>query len=92
MLEAKPENLIGDRAYDSDELNQTLKHQGTEMLVPIERIARSVAHRMVDGCGAMSAGGSWNGSLPGCSGTAASSSAGSMTPRISWGSSSSPAC
>jgi len=27
MLEAKPENLIGDRAYDSDALDVSLKKQ-----------------------------------------------------------------
>jgi len=34
MIEAKPENLIGDRAYDSDELDGELKKQGTEMIAP----------------------------------------------------------
>ncbi|RMH37852.1 MAG: IS5 family transposase, partial [Nitrospirae bacterium] len=34
MIEAKPENLIGDRAYDSDELDKDLKQQGTEMIAP----------------------------------------------------------
>ena len=28
MIEAKPENLIPDRAYDSDQLDQELKKQG----------------------------------------------------------------
>jgi len=32
MIEAKPENLIGDRAYDSDQLNEQLRAQGTEMI------------------------------------------------------------
>ena len=34
MIEAKPENLIGDRAYDSDQLDDELKKQGTEMIAP----------------------------------------------------------
>ena len=34
MIEAKPENLIGDKAYDSDELDATLKKQGVEMIAP----------------------------------------------------------
>ena len=34
MIEAKPENLIGDKAYDSDALDRSLKEQGTEMIVP----------------------------------------------------------
>ena len=34
MIEAKPENLIGDKAYDSDELDASLKQQGVEMIAP----------------------------------------------------------
>lgn len=34
MLEAKPEKLIGDRAYDSDALDQDLHQLGTEMIAP----------------------------------------------------------
>ena len=34
MIEAKPENLIGDRAYDSDKLDDDLKKQGIEMIAP----------------------------------------------------------
>ena len=34
MIEAKPENLIGDKAYDSDTLDESLKEQGTEMIAP----------------------------------------------------------
>lgn len=34
MIEAKPENLIGDKAYDSDELDASLKKQGVEMIAP----------------------------------------------------------
>ena len=34
MIEAKPENLIGDRAYDSDPLDQQLRSQGVEMIAP----------------------------------------------------------
>lgn len=34
MLEAKPEHLIGDRAYDSDALDTALKHEGVEMIAP----------------------------------------------------------
>ena len=32
MIEAKPENLIGDRAYDSDPLDEQLRQQGIEMI------------------------------------------------------------
>jgi transposase len=34
MIEAKPQNLIGDKAYDSDALDQSLKQQGIEMIAP----------------------------------------------------------
>ncbi len=34
MIEAKPENPIGDKAYDSDALDESLKKQGTEMIAP----------------------------------------------------------
>ena len=34
MIEAKPENLIGDRAYDSDPLDEELREQGIEMVAP----------------------------------------------------------
>ena len=34
MIEAKPENLIGDRAYDSDPWDEELRKQGVEMIAP----------------------------------------------------------
>jgi transposase len=34
MIEAKPQNLIGDRAYDSDPLDAQLRDQGIEMIAP----------------------------------------------------------
>jgi hypothetical protein len=34
MIEAKPENLIGDRAYDSDRLDKELRQDGIEMIAP----------------------------------------------------------
>ena len=34
MIEAKPENLIGDRSYDSDKLNEELRKEGIEMIAP----------------------------------------------------------
>jgi hypothetical protein len=32
MIEAKPENLVGDRAYDSDPLDHALRQDGIEMI------------------------------------------------------------
>ena len=34
MIEAKPENLIGDKAYDSDKLDAELREEGIEMISP----------------------------------------------------------
>ena len=34
MIEAKPESLIGDRAYDSDPLDNDLRKDGIEMIAP----------------------------------------------------------
>jgi transposase len=34
MIEAKPENLVGDRAYDSDKLDEQMKKEGIEMISP----------------------------------------------------------
>ncbi len=34
MIEAKPENLIGDKAYDSDHLDEELRQQGIQMIAP----------------------------------------------------------
>ena len=34
MIEAKPENLIGDKAYDSDPLDAELRKAGIEMIAP----------------------------------------------------------
>jgi len=34
MIEAKPEHLIGDKAYDSDDLDDQLKREGVELIAP----------------------------------------------------------
>jgi hypothetical protein len=34
MIEAKPETLLGDRAYDSDPLDDQLREDGIEMVAP----------------------------------------------------------
>jgi IS5 family transposase len=34
MIEAKPTNLIADRAYDSDPLDEELRRDGIEMIAP----------------------------------------------------------
>jgi transposase len=47
MIEAKPENLIGDRAYDSDKLDDELREQGINMISPHR--SNRVKHRTQDG-------------------------------------------
>jgi transposase len=37
MIEAKPEKLIGDKAYDSDRLDEELSEEGIEMIAPHKR-------------------------------------------------------
>src|SRR5271169_6192742 len=86
MIEAKPENLIGDRAYDSDPLDEELRNDGIEMLAP-HRSNRSRPptqdrRRLVGWSSASS---------PGYNGNVASSSAGNTTPTTFSASSSSPA-
>lgn len=34
FVKAKPDRLVGDRAYDSDELDEALKVEGVEMIAP----------------------------------------------------------
>ena len=69
MLEAKPEPLIGNRAYDSDGLDDDLTQDGVNLIAP-HRPANS-RPKMAGICGATSAAGSSNGSWPGSSGNAA---------------------
>ena len=91
MIEAKPENLIGDRAYDSDPLDEELRRDGIEMIAP-HRANRSKPstqdRRRLSRYMRL---GSSNASSPGSNGSVASSSAGSATPRTSSASSSWPA-
>jgi len=47
MIEAKPQNLIGDRAYDSDKLDEELRDDGIEMIAPHKR--NRVRQRTQDG-------------------------------------------
>ena len=87
MIEAKPENLIGDRAYDSDALDEELRRDGIEMIAPHRsnrvrsltqdrrKLRRYQRRWLVERF------------LPGSSGSAASWCAGSITRRTSSASS-----
>ena len=44
MIEAKPENLIGDKAYDSDKLDEELGQQGIQMIAPHRSNRRKMRH------------------------------------------------
>jgi|SRR6516165_10350744 hypothetical protein len=44
MIEAKPENLIGDRAYDSDPLDDELRRDGIELIAPHRANRSKAAH------------------------------------------------
>jgi len=83
MIEAKPENLIGDCAYDSDPLDEELRRDGIEMIAPHRgnrsKPATQDRRRLSRYCDA----GSSSASSPGCSGSGGSSFAGSTTPTIS---------
>lgn len=48
MIEAKPQNLIGDKAYDSDKLDAQLREEGIEMISP-HRSNRAPHKRTQDG-------------------------------------------
>lgn len=48
LLNEKPERLIGDKAYDSDNLDAQLAQQGTEMIAP-HKYNRKPAHKTQDG-------------------------------------------
>jgi len=41
FTKAKPKRLIGDRAYDSTKLGETLARQGVELIAPIRTCQRS---------------------------------------------------
>ncbi len=49
MIEAKPENLMGDRVYDSDPLDADPRQEGIEMIAP--RKSNRVRARTQDGRG-----------------------------------------
>ena len=83
MIEAKPETLIGDRAYDSDRLDDDLRKDGIEMVAPHRSIAASTRRKMDADFGDMPGAGWSNGSSPGFNGSAASLSAGSFIRRTS---------
>jgi hypothetical protein len=86
-MEAKPENLIGDRAYDSDQLDEQLRREGVETIAPHRSNRKRKAQDGV-GCVATNGAGSWSASLPGYNGVAGYWFVGSTTGSTSSASSS----
>ena len=82
-IEAKPENLIGDRAYDSDPLDDTLRQDGIEMIGRTAPTARNHRPKTDAACVASYGVGSSSGSSPGSNGNAASLCVGSFIQRTS---------
>src|SRR5690349_16758695 len=68
MIEARPEHLIGDKAYDSDALDKSLKEQGTEMISP-PRSNELSKRRTVAACDVTRDAGWWSVISHGCSGS-----------------------
>ena len=71
MLEAMPEHLIGDRAYDSDGLDNDPRQDGVNMIARTGPRGNSRS-KTVAICGGINAAGSSSASLPGCNGSGAS--------------------
>jgi transposase len=46
FLKEKPERLIGDKAYDSDPLDETLREEGIEMIAPHRKNRKKEKARM----------------------------------------------
>ena len=70
MIEATPEHLIGDKAYDSDPLDAELKVEGVEMIAPHRKIGSGARHRTVGRYIATRGGGRSSALLPGSNGSA----------------------
>ena len=89
FLDELPEKLIGDKAYDSDALDQTLAEEyGIEMIAPNR--GNRAKRRMAAHCVVISADGKWNGCLHGCKTSVAWSLDGSSMSKTSLASSSLP--
>ena len=82
MIEAKPENLVGDRAYDSDLLDEELCKDGIEMIAPHRSNRSKPPTQDGDGSADIRGAGSSNVSSPGYNGSGVSSSDGSTTSEL----------
>ena len=89
MLEAKADHHIGDRAYNSDGLEDGLKQDGVNMAGP-HRPTRKLKTRNRRHLCDINAAGLSSASLHGCNGNAAYSFAGNIAPQASFALCSSP--
>lgn len=80
-----PARLIGDKAYDSDGLDQRLRQDwATEMIARTEGAGREKKPKTAESCVATGGDGRSNASLPGCRAFVGWWSATSIMTRISW--------
>ena len=62
-----PDKLVGDKAYDSDRLDEQLLHErGVEIIAPHPEDAKRRLPKMAESLGAISVAGKSNACLPGC--------------------------
>lgn len=66
ITEESPRRVVGDNAYDSDQLDEELAEQGIEMIAPY-RSSRKIENYTQDGrCAATTGAGTLSGPFPGC--------------------------
>ena len=82
VIAEAPENLVGDKAYDSDKLDAQLRQYGIELIAPTAPTVRT-RPRTAAVCGATADGGKLNGYSLGCGTFDDLSSGTSGMPRIS---------
>ena len=80
-----PERMIGDRAYDSDPLDERLQqHHGVQLIAPHKGTAASPRRRTGASCGDIAGAGRSRDCLPGCITFVGWSPVGSTTRPTSW--------
>jgi hypothetical protein len=83
LVQKMPKRLIGDNAYESDQLDAKLAQRGIELIALTAATARTGC-KMVARSADIDADGRWNGCLRGCRTIDASSCGTNATRRISW--------
>ena len=65
MIEAMPDVIIGDRAYDSDDFDDDLRGKGIKLVSPHKKIGRNQKHRMDENFAVIKGARWWSGFLLG---------------------------